>query len=250
LIARTAGIEDGQSEPTAALPNLKVYAHRVGDDPRYHAAARQAEAPRKGTLALFDCAACNNCTLVCPNGAFFSVALGPVAIDTWDLVVEGGGVSQRPTRFEVVRDQQWALYDGFCNECGNCDPFCPEAGGPFRVKPRLFDSREAFGAAAPGDGILIEEQGRRVAARFGGILHELEQEATGARFSDGSIEVVLDGEHRVSSIRLRASREGHILPLWRYHALRLLCDAVVRGINPLTAPGMPALTAGHAPGSP
>ncbi len=129
------------------------------------------------------------------------------------------------------------LYAGFCNECGNCDPFCPEEGGPFRVKPRLFDSRAAFGAAAPGDGILIEEEGRRISARFGGLAHELERGAKEARFSDGVIEAGLDAEHRVSSSRLRAPREGHTLPLWRYHALRLLSDAVLRGINPIIHQG-------------
>ena len=79
-----------------------------------------------------------------------------------------------------------------------------------------------------------------MAARFDGVAHELERGPAGARFSDGVIEVVLDAAHQVSSCRLRGPHQGHTLPLWRYHALRLLSDAVLRGINPLTAAGLPA----------
>jgi len=33
---------------------------------------------------------------------------------------------------------QIACYADFCNECGNCDTFCPEYGGPYIKKPTLF----------------------------------------------------------------------------------------------------------------
>jgi len=41
--------------------------------------------------------------------------------------------------------------------------------------------------------------------------------------------------------RLLAAREGHVLPLARYHALRLLREAILAGINPITAARLPAL---------
>jgi putative selenate reductase len=238
LIAAHAGAPGSAAD--AAVRNLSACAARAANEPRYRADARAPERARPATLRMFDCESCNHCTLVCPNGAFFSVPLGPLAIETWDLVAEGGTLRERPARFELAREEQWALYAGFCNECGNCDPFCPERGGPYRAKPRLYDSRTAFDGAAPGDGILIEARGRRVAARLGGVAYRLERGAEGTRFTDGVIEVTLDADHRVTARRLRAPAEGHTLPLGPYHALRLLSEAVLRGINPMTAALSPA----------
>ena len=43
-----------------------------------------------------------------------------------------------------------------CNECGNCDTFCPEYGGPFIEKPNFFRTREAWERFARRDGFYIE----------------------------------------------------------------------------------------------
>jgi len=226
----------------ASLANLAAYAARLPNDPRYHAAQNRA-APRReaSRLALFDCLSCNACVVVCPNDAFFSVRVAPGARETWDLEIQGGEVRKRPARFEIARDEQWAVYAGFCNECGNCDTFCPEHGGPSQAKPRFFGSRASFDAAAPGDGFLIEVAGGRMLARFRGALHELERREGGARFRDEAIEVELDRDHRVVVARARAPREGHVLPLWRYHAMAALRDAVLATVNPVSAAFLPAV---------
>ena len=41
-------------------------------------------------------------------------------------------------RFEIKEIMQIACYADFCNECGNCDTFCPEYGGPYIKKPTFF----------------------------------------------------------------------------------------------------------------
>jgi putative selenate reductase len=164
-----------------------------------------------------------------------------VRLATWDLVIEGGSVRRLATDFAVTREEQWVVYADFCNDCGNCDSFCPEEGGPFRVKPRLFGSRASFDAAAPTDGILCEDGGDRWLARFAGVAYEVEFAAGGGRISDGVVEATLDSSHGLIATRVLVAREGHVLPLWRYHALRLLRDAVLRGINPVTAGRPPTL---------
>src|SRR5262249_42293868 len=122
----------------------------------------------------------------------------------------------------------------FCNECGNCDVFCPEEGGPYKVKPRFFGSRETFDAIAPEDAIFVESPSR-VLARIEGVLHELVDDGERARFTDGVVEVTLDRDHRILEARLLAQRDAHVLPLWRYHALRVLRDATLAGKNPVSA---------------
>ena len=48
---------------------------------------------------------------------------------------------------------QIANFQDFCNECGNCDVFCPEDGGPYIEKPRFFGSLDAW-RALPRDGFF------------------------------------------------------------------------------------------------
>jgi len=54
----------------------------------------------------------------------------------------------------------------FCNDCGNCDVFCLEDGGPYLLKPRLFVDRERWLADAPRDAVLIEPEA--TTGRYGG----------------------------------------------------------------------------------
>jgi len=41
--------------------------------------------------------------------------------------------------------------------------------------------------------------------------------------------------HAACATQAIHSNEGHRLPLWRYHAMRLLLDGVLAGINPVSA---------------
>ena len=98
---------------------------------RYHVPAR-VETPGRAPLPVFDCESCNNCLLVCPNGAFHSLDMPPTAMAAGDF----------------QRETQWVVDGGSCNECGNCDTHCPQEGGPWRVKPRWNPEKLAFDAPA------------------------------------------------------------------------------------------------------
>jgi putative selenate reductase len=229
----------GKGTTPAALRNLSEYATRVFDHHAYHARGRPLEAPRTEPLTFFDCESCNACLLTCPNNAFFSVGMRPVVKDTWDLRIAGGEIQRKPDRFEIAEEKQWMMFADFCNECGNCDTFCPQSGGPFRLKPRFYGTRESFEAAAPADGILLEDAGTRLAARIAGVSYSLEWEGETARFSDGAIEVTLDTDHAPVSTRILEARQGHVVSLRHYHALRLLRQAVLKGVNPVSAAFLP-----------
>jgi hypothetical protein len=87
------------------------------------------------------------------------------------------------------------------------------------------------------DGILLEPGGGALAARLKGVEYRIAWEGGGARFSDGVLEATLDTEHRVTATRTlgRGRAGGHRLSLWPYHALRLLRDAALREVTPLSA---------------
>ncbi len=114
--------------------NVGINAAAVASDPRY-SAAQNARPPRKldSTLTLFDCLNCNKCIPVCPNAAIFG------------LEVELNGFPSL----------QIAILADACNDCGNCDVFCPESGGPNLTKPRFHLYRDGFDAEPGRTGLHL-----------------------------------------------------------------------------------------------
>ncbi len=240
VVARARESGASASHPGgAAAFNLGVYAARLASaDPAgvdTSSIGPLPAAPARPALAFLDCASCNRCTLVCPNGAFFSVSTPVRTLATTELRLEGGVLAQRAIRFATRCETQWVLDAGFCNACGNCDTFCPEAGGPHRVKPRFFRSAAAYEAAAPDDGMWLDAGEDGVTARFGGSEHRLEREGTGWRFRNDAIEAVLGEDGTPLVARVLVPREGATLDLSRFHALRLIVPAVLGGVNPIAA---------------
>src|SRR5207244_13073713 len=106
---------------------------------------------------------------------------------------EKGAVNAVPAGlFEVKKQHQIANFQDFCNECGNCDTFCPEDGGPYIEKPRFFGSLEAWKALPGRDGFFAERADSidAIWARIRGREYRLDVQAAGhARFTDGVITV-------------------------------------------------------------
>jgi len=76
---------------------------------------------------------CNKCVDVCPNRA-------NVAIKIED---------------DIFKDKYQILHlDGLCNECGNCETFCPYQGKPYKDKFTLFWTAEDF-ENSTNDGFLV-----------------------------------------------------------------------------------------------
>jgi putative selenate reductase len=129
-------------------------------NPRYRWERNQG-VPRKigSKLWLYDCINCDKCVPVCPNDANFVYEAPAAAIpyDNFELLPEGvrrlpGGV------FQLAKAHQLANYADACNDCGNCDVFCPEDGGPFVKKPRFFGSLETYRKYAGRNGFFIDWQ--------------------------------------------------------------------------------------------
>ena len=92
---------------------------------------------------------CNRCVDVCPNRA-------NVAIDMRD-----SGLFDDP--FQILH------IDAYCNECGNCETFCPYDGGPYRRKFTLFSSEEDF-LDSTNDGFFTSDG--YVTVRVGGKVEK------------------------------------------------------------------------------
>ncbi len=99
---------------------------------------------------------CNKCEEVCPNRANLAVEIL-------------GEVGRRLGLQHAFRDPYQIVHlDALCNECGNCDTFCPWSERvPYRDKPTVFSSRRAF-EHSTNDGWLLE--GDALTVRFNGAV--------------------------------------------------------------------------------
>ena len=85
----------------------------------------------------------------------------------------------------ITKKHQIATLASFCNECGNCDIFCPEDGGPYLIKPRFFGTREEWRQHARLDGFYVERRpdGDEIVGRFAGRALALLVKDDEARYS-------------------------------------------------------------------
>ena len=153
----------------------------LADDPRYHAAQNQ-KPPRRieSVLGRYDCVNCDLCVSACPNDAIFIYATEPVSAETERLRMglDGGLERSGGEGFVIGSDHQIGVFEGACNECSNCETYCPEEGAPFRAKERFFPALERF-EASRADGYYRDE--KTLWARIDGREHRLEMDAAGSR---------------------------------------------------------------------
>ena len=179
LAGRMAAVGASDLEAFASqAPGAGDYAARVLHDARYHA-ARNRTVPRKigSRLVLFDCITCDKCVPVCPNDANFTLAIPPGDIIVRKLAPDGASwIAREEGRLTLREKHQIGNFADFCNDCGNCDVFCPEDGGPYVLKPRFFGSEERWRDPAAGDGFYLDRRGARdlVLGRFGHAEFRLE----------------------------------------------------------------------------
>jgi putative selenate reductase len=166
-------------------------------DPRYHS-DQNAKAPKKvGThLALLDCLTCDKCIPVCPNGANFDFPV-PEGTHSPGAVRWSGGdfvLSEADPLIVSKRHQIGNVADA-CNECGQCDPWCPEDGGPYLVKPTLFVSPLAWADHPDQDGFhLVPESGALLWRRGGKTIKYVAQADGGAHVVSEHGELWLQGD--------------------------------------------------------
>lgn len=205
---RTAAGEDYEAWiSSAVLHNTEHYVALATSDPRYHS-DQNVKVPKKigSLLTLFDCVTCDKCIPVCPNDANFDFKLEPATIpitklepteDRFLVKVEGS--------FELEQKHQIGNFADFCNECGNCDVFCPEDGGPYVLKPRFFSTPQLLKSEAQHDGFCIERSA--VHARCEGREYSLEFTDEGLRYTGEGFEIELDAACSPESARGKADSE-------------------------------------------
>jgi putative selenate reductase len=228
------------------LLNTTIAAAKARADNRYRADKNRKVPTRiDSQLETFDCITCDKCLPVCPNAANFTYPTPIVAFDYHDLLIDPSGAVgvDGAKKFEITEKMQIACYADFCNECGNCDTFCPEYGGPYIKKPTFYGSQHSWQQAAPRDGFFIERTEK--IARIRGRIKNAEYALIWLRqpekyeFTDGTARATLNApDHSLITIEFAQSlTHPHRLDLGIYHTLRHLLHGILdrRYINQINA---------------
>lgn len=220
---------------TSAAAHGVAYKRHLLETDAY-AKAKLAKPPRKpGTqLWTFDCLTCDICVPVCPNDANFTYHLDRATVpvqqairsaEGWKLVDSEAVAANKPHQIGNFAD--------LCNECGNCDTFCPDLGGPYVLKPRFFGSLQEWQRWRDHDGFYVGDG--TVHGRFEGVEVAAEWLADGkVRYRHPAATVVVE----MTSMRVDGDApSGTVLDLTYLHLLDTMRSAIGRlHTHPLAVP--------------
>jgi putative selenate reductase len=112
-----------------------------------HPVYENEEAVEEAARCLYCDEICNICFSVCPNFANVYFETLPRKFNCPVLSINKERVNVIAyAEFNVNQKYQIINIADFCNECGNCDTFCPTSGAPYKTKPRFALSKDCFEA--------------------------------------------------------------------------------------------------------
>ncbi len=128
-----ATVVEAIADATDAVTHILGHAAQPADAP--YAMDGKTLKDRRNSLAHSSVAACENqrclgCSMVCENCV-------DVCPNRANIAIQVPGMAR----------EQVLHIDSMCNECGNCEAFCPYASAPYRDKFTLFDGQQDMRAS-------------------------------------------------------------------------------------------------------
>ncbi len=109
------------------------------------------QAEKEAERCLYCDEICNICVTVCPNFANFAYQVDILKIELPKAILTDKGiVLEKDKDFEINQTTQIVNIADFCNECGNCNTFCPTSGAPYKEKPHFYLNIKSFKEAEYG----------------------------------------------------------------------------------------------------
>ncbi len=153
---------------------------------------------------------CNICTTVCPNFANYSYETEPVTYYLQKAFQsEYGEVEiQNEGMFEVNQKYQILNIANFCNECGNCNTFCPTNSAPYKEKPKFWLTISSFELAE--EGYFLENENKLICKQKGKII-SLEDKQSEYIFNSEEVEAFINKvDFSISKIKFRSKEVKEI----------------------------------------
>ena len=225
-------------------------------NPRYSQERNQGVPRKIGTkLSLYDCVNCDKCVPVCPNDANFVYETAPQKIEYDNFDLQPGLIRRVPGGvLRVVSAKQFANYADACNDCGNCDVFCPEEGGPYEEKPRFFGSAETYRRNSRNNGFYIEWSSQTIYGVLDGksYLLRLDPPADRAWFETetAEVEMRLSGPEPVSWRPKPRAGPSEIVDMLAFFKLKLLYESIAdpRHVHFANVASIPGVAHAHDAG--
>jgi len=121
-----------------------------------HRTMTKKEVVKEANRCLYCDEVCSVCVYVCPNLANVQYKASSLQANVQKVEQMDGEIDvSEITSIKFEQKTQIITIGDFCNECGNCNTFCPTAGAPYKTKPHLYLSKEIL--LKELDGYLIED---------------------------------------------------------------------------------------------
>ncbi len=185
LMLKKAVRESGEHPLTLALDDRKNFNIVSGS-------FTEEQAVKEASRCLLCDEVCNICTTVCPNFANFSYETKKETLNLQKLVVEQGKYRiENDVPFVIRQNIQILNIDNFCNECGNCDTFCPTQDAPYKSKPKVFLTWSSFDEADGGYYLDHSKNRMRLLGKKDGKISVLEEKKETFIFENDKVKVSL-----------------------------------------------------------
>lgn len=125
--------------------------------------------PEKESERCLECSyLCNICVEVCPNRANV-----PVNVRTEKLKCSN----------QVIH------MDGMCNECGNCETFCPYDGAPYKDKFTLYRNQDDFEDSRNAGFVPVDKASGKFKVRLEGKITDISFDQSGKYKGDIPVDI-------------------------------------------------------------
>ncbi|KAA3612326.1 MAG: glutamate synthase [Calditrichaeota bacterium] len=205
------------------------------ENPIYHF-NKNKKPPKKidSHLELFDCLSCDKCLTVCPNAANFSYEMEPQEIEVFNYCFEENTFIPVPAgSMKIEKNTQIANLADFCNECGDCDTYCPEYGGPFVQKPRFFFTRELYDEFKGSNGFYFSAENEMI-GRIGSHDYKISRDEKSGHYTFQSEKCVFvfDAKNDLVSVAdYEKLDNGEDVNMQDFHQMRLIFDGMRQSQN-------------------
>ncbi len=120
---------------------------------------------------------CSICTTVCPNLANRCYSITPhnfllqkaLRSEEGEIIYSDDGFLEIKQKYQIIN------VANFCNECGNCNSFCPTAGAPYKDKPRFYLTVSSFNQAEEGYYLAVMKNKKNLIYKLNGNITTLSE---------------------------------------------------------------------------
>jgi len=152
---------------------------------------------------------CDICTTTCPNLAFFSFETEARNYKTQNLSFKDGAAEiKEGNEFEIKQKHQILHIADWCNQCGNCNTFCPSADAPYLKKAHLYLVKEDFDLEKDGYFLDQSTDNPLLLRYYNEKLYKFALSGEEIYFSNDHIKLRLGSEDlRISEVAIKGSSD-------------------------------------------